>query len=212
MGEKVSRLEKVLEENIRHTNLGFAKVHEALIELKREMGDFKDEMRDFKDEMREFKDDSQKSRADLNRKWGDLANRLGTVVEDIVAPNIPQLGQKYFGCPAEPLDFSVRRKRKHGQDHKRVREVDVIAVYPDTVIINETKSTARVDYINDFLKFIPEYFDFFPEHRGKKLIPIFASLYLDESLVNYLTKNGIFAMALKGETMDILNFAELETR
>jgi len=35
----------------------------------------------------------------MKKAWGDLANKLGTVAEDIVAPNIPRLARDEFGKP-----------------------------------------------------------------------------------------------------------------
>jgi len=32
-----------------------------------------------------------------DRKWGDLVNKMGTLVEDMVAPNIPGVAEEYFG-------------------------------------------------------------------------------------------------------------------
>ncbi len=68
--EKVSSLEKTLEDFIRHTNLGFAKVQNASIEQKQSMDDFKEEMR---------LADMQNFKVELNKRWGELANRLGTL-------------------------------------------------------------------------------------------------------------------------------------
>ncbi|RMF27986.1 MAG: hypothetical protein D6759_16665, partial [Chloroflexi bacterium] len=51
-----------------------------------------------------------------------------------------------------------------------------------------------------------------PEYRGKRIIPIFASLYMGEDVVNYLTRHRIYAMAMGEETMDLLNFAALGDR
>lgn len=61
-------------------------------------------------EMREFKDWSKKQLITMNRQWGDLANKMGTLVEDVVAPNIPRIAQNYFGC--EDLDYFAVRVRK----------------------------------------------------------------------------------------------------
>ena len=143
-----------------------------------------------------------------NKRWGELANRLGTVVEDIVAPNIPRIARDYFGLP-EIEDFMVRRKVRHKRDRTRRREFDVIAVGEDWVIINETKTSPRIEDIRDFIKALEEIEDYFPEYRGKRVIPIFASLYMGEDMVNYLTRHRIYAMAMGDETMDLLNFQAL---
>ena len=138
--ERLSAVEKALEDFIRQTNRGFAKLQDAQVDLKLSMEDFKEEMRQShkrsEKEMREFKNE-------MNRKWGELANRLGTLADDFVAPNIPFIAQKYFQCPAEPDLLSACSMRKQSRDKSKIREFDVIAVYEDKVILNETRSTAR---------------------------------------------------------------------
>ena len=207
--EKVSSLEKAPEDFIRHTNLGFAKVQNALIEQKQSMDDFKEEMRRFcersEKEMQEFK-------SEMNKKWGELANRLGTLAEDFVAPNIPHIAQKYFQCPEEAEFFMVRCKKRHSKERAKVREFDIIAVYDDKVIVNETKSTPRQQYLGDFAAFLPSFFEYFPEFSDRELIPIFSSLYADDRTVEYATQKGIYVLAIKGDTMDLLNYDRLKIR
>jgi len=65
------------------------------------------EMREFKEEMREFKDETVRDRKLMNKQWGDLANRLGTMVEDIVAPNLPRAASELLGCE-HPSLFALR--------------------------------------------------------------------------------------------------------
>ncbi len=193
---------------------------ESLDRLSREMAEFKDEMKVFKDEMREFKDEmaefkdemlkfreeSQQEQRRMNRQWGELANSMGTVVEDIVAPNIPRILREYFNCDEDSIiDFSVRRKIQNKKKPKKKREFDVIAICDDKFLVNETKSTPRIDYINDFIKVLSEIEEYFPESKGKTVIPIFSSLYMGEDVINYLTKNHIYALGMNDDTMEILN-------
>ncbi len=205
--EKVSSLEKALEDFIRHTNLGFAKVQNALIEQKQSMDDFKEEMRLSRERSEK---DLQGFKEEMNKRWGELANRLGTLAEDFVAPNIPFIAQKYFQCSEEAEFFTVRCKKRHNKERAKRREFDIIAVYENKVILNETKSTPRQQYIDDFAELLPQFFDYFPEYRGKKLVPIFASLYVDEQTVEYATQKGIYVLAIKGDTMDLLNYSQVK--
>lgn len=121
-------------------------------------------------------------------------------------PNIPEIARNYFDCE-EFDDFMIRRTKKNTKDKSRRREFDVIAICADKVILNETKSTPRKSYLDDYIEFIKEkeFYDYFPEYKNKKLIPIFSSLYLTEDIVNYLSRNKIYAMATKDDIMDILN-------
>jgi len=221
--ERVSTLETTLQDFIRHTDRGFTKVNNAIIDLRDEMNDFKDEMADFKSEMADFKSEMadfksemadfkgemKDFKSEMARKWGELANRLGTLAEDIVAPNLVPVAHKYFGCQGEPIDFMIRRIRAHSKEAGRSREFDAIAVFADTVILSETKSTPRSEYVNDFAQMLKEFFDYFPEHAGKKLVPIFASLNMEDNIIKQASKNKIFVMALKGDTMEILNYHEV---
>jgi len=181
---------------------------DEMLAFKNEMRDFKNEMKDFKDEMLAFKEESRRERAEMNKRWGEITNKLGTFAEDMVAPNIKGIAKRYFGC--EDLeDFMVRRKKRHSKDKSKRREFDCIAVCEDMVILNETKATPKIEYINDFIDILKEFYDYFPEYKDKKLIPIFASMYLGDDLVSYLTKNGIYAMAIKEDTMDLLNYDDV---
>jgi hypothetical protein len=183
VAQRVDRLEQVMIELAEQSKI-----------TQREVARLSTEMRAFKDEM--------------NKRWGDLANKMGTLAEDIVAPNISGIAREYFGC-SDIKDFMVRRRKRNTKDASKVREFDVIAVCDDKVIINETKSNPKIEYINEFINVLKEIYDYFPEYRGKKVIPIFSSLYIPEDLVTYLTKNRIYAMAMKDDTMDLLNFEQV---
>ncbi len=226
--ERVDRLEKVMEElATAHTEFvrEMKDFKDEMADFKDEMKDFKDEMADFKDEMREFKDEmadfksetlefqrnSEKDRREMNKRWGELANKMGTIVEDIVAPNIPRILKEYFGCDEKDImDVSIRRRVSNKKDPSLKREFDIVAVCGNKVVINETKSTPKIEYVNRFKKTLSEVYDYFPEYKGKELIGIFASLSIREDIVQYLTRQGIYAMGMKDDTMEILNPELLE--
>jgi hypothetical protein len=174
--------------------------------LSKEMKEFKDEMKEFKTEMSGFKTTVEQENRAINRRWAELAYKMGTIVEDIVAPNIPWVAKTYF--KAEVIeDFMIRRKKTKSSDRSVQKEFDIIAVFDGKVILNETKATLRQEYIADFIEFVRkrEFFDYFPEFKEKKLIPIFSSLYVPDTIVKHLTKQKICVMALRDETMDLLN-------
>ncbi|QTA80235.1 Uncharacterized protein dnl_25310 [Desulfonema limicola] len=158
--------------------------------------------------LEKYKEEGRRERESMNKKWGDLANKMGTLVEDIAIPNIPVIAAKYFNIE----DFDVlapRIKKKSSKDNSRIKEFDVIAVSRDYIIINETKSKFRMSEITAFQETIKELFDFFPEYASKKIIPVFCTLYISPHDADYLSKNKIFAMCIKGEIMDIVNFDKI---
>ncbi|MGA7979405.1 MAG: hypothetical protein WCA32_04165 [Chromatiaceae bacterium] len=159
------------------------------------------------DEMREFKDESRRDRQRMNKQWGDIANRLGTLVEDIVAPNLPRVAAELFSCEIPDL-FAVRLVRRFDGE---TREYDAMIVCPRVVLINETKSRLldiHVDAILDKLAELPRVF---PEYADKQPIGILASLSPDEGVVRRATCKGVLVMGMGDETMEVLNPNALES-
>lgn len=156
--------------------------------------------------IQEMKDDTEKSRKDFNYRWGKMAEKMGTIVEDMVAPNIKSIAEKYFALK-DCEDFMTNREKRHPRDKGREKEFDVIAVYGDKIILNETKVTPRMKYVEEFVEFIKNdiFYEFFPEYKGKKLIPIFASIKIPDNIIKHLSRNNILAMAMSKSTMDIVN-------
>ncbi|NOZ24473.1 MAG: hypothetical protein GXO94_00010 [Nitrospirae bacterium] len=77
-------------------------------------------------EMRGFEDRTEKMLSEQNRRRGEMANKTGTLVEDMVAPNIPRTAAEVFGC--REMDFFAVRVEKRDKKRNISREFDVIAV------------------------------------------------------------------------------------
>ncbi|MEW6526441.1 MAG: hypothetical protein AB1444_07245 [Spirochaetota bacterium] len=207
---------------------GVVAFQQEMIEFKDEMKAFKDEMKEFKDgvvafqqEMKEFKDETKDYKADtlsfkeemtqahrkMNQQWGELANKMGTVVEDIIYPATRPVLEKYFNCELITTMMNITRKKEGIKD-----EFDVIAVTHDKVFLIEVKSTLRQQYVDDFKQNKLSRFRFlFDEYNDKQLVPILASLRYEESMLNYVTNQNIYAMAYREwDYMDILNFDKIK--
>jgi len=203
-----------LTQNVNRLSLEMREFKEEMREFKEEMREFKDEMREFKDEMREFKDEmrefkvnTQEALRQSRREWGELSRRLGTMAEDLVAPSIPRITQTVLNCPPEAFEMSaVRVVKQHPVDRGRNREFDVVAVCGDYLLINETKSKMKLEYIEEFVeKTLPEAREFFPKYQDKKVVGCIASLYVDASLVKNAEKRGLIVLGFGEDVMDVLN-------
>ena len=189
--EKVSNLERVLEEFIIHTDT-------ALTRLEKGLDEFKDEMSGFKDRM-------EASHKEMNKQWAALAKKMGTLDEDLVSPAVRPVISKYFKC--DPIDRSIRNLRRKDGDSF---EVDVLVVCKDKVFIIEVRSTPRVNYVDEILEKVPLFKEFYPEYEDKEVIPIFASITFPENIVQYATRKRLYVMAYREwEYMDIINFDEV---
>ncbi|MCS5695463.1 hypothetical protein [Desulfofundulus thermocisternus] len=215
VAKKLSALEKAMMElayESRLTEIKLKQLAEGMEEFKAEMKAFKDEMKDFKDEMKAFKDemkvfkDEMKDFKDeMNKKWGELARKMGTLIEDIFVPSIDLAIEKYFHVVVK--DVMPRRKiRRDG----RTFEVDILALAGDLAFVVEVKASPnRVEYVHDFMEKLSQLPEFIPEVRDKKTVPIYAALDMAGSTVDLLTKNGIYAMVVQGDILEIVNFGAL---
>lgn len=182
--------------------------HDEMTVFKNEMTAFKNEMAAFKDEMADYKEEGRRERRKMNVQWGELANKMGTVVEDIVLPNLPGILRDHFGVE-ETVMVAPRIRRRHPTYRSQIREFDAIIVTEDSVFLNETKATVRRDDIERFAVNYHEILEYFPEYADYTVIPIISSLFIPDDLVVVLTERGIFAMGMGEENMQLLNAVEL---
>ncbi len=160
-----------------------------------------EEMTAFKQEMAEFKDETRREHRELNRKWGDMANKLGTIVEDLVAPSLPRIVREVFD--EELVDLSVRRKRRLADG--RVQEFDAILVTPTQVCLNSTKSTLRSADVDALITEIDRLREFFPEYRETPVVGILATLGVEEGVLSYASRLGFLVLAIGDELMEVQN-------
>jgi len=217
--ERVTSLESVLRDFIIHTDVSLSRLEREVEELKDEMKDFKSEMKDFKDEMLVFKDgvdvfkdemskfrtDMEADHKEMNKQWAGLANKMGTLDEDLIAPAVRPVLNKYFKCGL--LSRSIRNlKRKNGDNF----EVDVLAASRDKVFMIEVKSSPKSYHVEQVIEKADLFYDFFPEYKDKELITIFASIIFPEDVIKHATNKHLYLMAYREwEYMDIINFDDL---
>jgi hypothetical protein len=235
--ERVSTLEKVLEEYIIHTESSRIRLEESqinvdialtrlergleeskinndisLTRLERGLEEFKDEMSVFKDEMSKFKDEMSGFKERMEASHKEMNKQWA-----FLAKKMGTLDEDLVS-PAvrpvisknfgcEPIDKSIRNLRRKNGDSF---EVDVLAVCEDKVFMIEVRSTPKVDYVDEILRKVPLFKKFYPEYADKEVIPIFASIIFPDNIVQYATKKGLYIMAYREwEYMDIINFDEL---
>jgi hypothetical protein len=210
--ERLSIVESALAEFIIQSNRSLHRLEREMVAFKDEMKDFKDEMKDFKDEMKgfkdgveDFKDEMREDRREMNRQWGALANKMGTIVEDIVAPAVKPVVEKYFG--EQVLDLMINRK-KYDKRAGVQGEFDVIAVTGDSVFLVQTKVSPDKEKLLEFKnKQLPRFRQLFPEYKKLKLVPILAALRFDEKMIRFANQEKIYLLAYREwDYMDILNF------
>ncbi len=150
---------------------------------------------------------------DINQKFGEVANKMGVLVEDMVAPSIARIFQEVTGYKEEQILFSaIRVKLYHVTKADLRREFDAVVSGGDYLLINETKSQLDAEAVDKFIEVLQEAKHFFPQYKEKKVIGALASLYIDSSLVRHIEKQGLIAMAVGKNLMDVLNSPSFKPR
>lgn len=160
-------------------------------------------MRGFKGEMSDFKNESRQVNREMNRRWGELANKMGAMVEDLVAPSLSPIVQEVLG--QEVADLSVRRKRKLKDG--RTWEFDAIAITEGQQVgLNSTKSSLRSADVDHLVtKEIAAFREFFPEYACYPVVGVLASLAVEDSVLNYAERQGLVVLGVGDELMEVKN-------
>ncbi len=199
--ERVDRLEGIVQDLVTSVGVEFNKLYNSQMRTEAELRAFKDEMSAFKDEMRE-------QNRERNRQWGHMANKLGTIVEDLVAPSLPRLIEEQFHEPV--LDLMVRRKRRLADG--RVREFDAVAITAGLLFLNSTKSTLRRADVDGFFEEIESFREFFPEYDPLLLIGVLAGLGVEDSVLRYAEKQGFLVLTVGDRLMEIRNRPDFQPK
>ncbi len=195
------------------TDTSIARTEEAIGRLERMIERREQEGEREREEAAREREEAARERKEMNQRWGELANKMGTIVEDIVAPSIRRLAREVFDC-GDLRAFYTRTVRTRSDDPSRERELDALYVGTKAVLLNETKATARPEYARAFVRFLEsgEFAQYVPEYPELPIVPVFSSLSIPADVVTYLTRRGIYAVAMGDEAMQVLNLEEVRRR
>ena len=204
--ERIDSLETILARFMARTDAALDRL-ESIIERREHEG-----ARDREAAARE-REAAARERREMNKRWGELANKMGTVVEDIVAPSVRRLAREVFDC-GELRQFWTRMSASRSDDPSRTREFDALYVGTRAVLLNETKSSPRASDARRFAAFLEsgELACYFPQYRKLPIVAAFSSLSIPDDLVTYLTRRGIYAIAMGDEAMQVLNLDAVRVR
>jgi hypothetical protein len=154
---------------------------------------------------------------ETTRQMGEQSRRMGTLVEDIVAPDILRILRQVANIP-ENIEgiINVRQKEFYGgkelNGHPHMLELDALARCGEYALINETKTTLRSEDVKDFVARLAIVRDYFPQLVGKKIIGAVSSLWIDEGLRKQATRQGLLVLALGEGMLQLQNEAGFQPK
>ena len=203
---RVDSLETILARFMARTDESVARTDESIARTEHAIARLERIVERNSQEAARDREEAARERQQMNKRWGELANKMGTVVEDIVAPSVRRLARELFEC-GDLVYFGTRQTVTRDDDRSRTREFDALYVGTRAVLLNETKSSPRPEDARAFVEFLRsgEFGKFFPQYRELPIVPAFSSLSIPDDMVTYLTRHRIYALAMGDEALQVLN-------
>ncbi|MEO5328383.1 MAG: hypothetical protein H7829_09070 [Magnetococcus sp. THC-1_WYH] len=136
----------------------------------------------------------------LNKQIGKLGGRMGEFVEGLVAPACKTL----FAQRGIPV-HKVSRRLEADLPGDRHIEIDLFVVNTDTTILVEVKSKLTSDDVRDHLTRLAAFKEFFPEYADKRTMGAVAAMVIEDQVIRFAIKNGLFVIMQAGETLELAN-------
>lgn len=151
---------------------------------------------------------AEKDRKDFNRRIAELTDQQGLLIENMVWPNLERIASELFA--AEPVcNSGIRLKRKQAAGGGGNMEIDLLAASSSQVLVCEAKSKIDAGKVDEFLRKLRGFAEFFPEFANHAVLPMMATIAFEPSVLTYLTRQGVYALGFGDETMELLNRAEV---
>jgi len=205
--ERVDRLETVFASFMERTEEALADIRASnrrtdalLLEMQRQAE--KDRQQADKDRQQ-----AEKDRKDFNKRMAELSDSMGTMVEDMVAPNARQIASEIF--PGDPVIRLAQRFRQvHPTDAGRMMEIDLLVAGREHLMVVEAKRRLNPDKVCEFVEKVHSIPEFMPEYARHALVPVVASVSIEPSVVVFLNRQKVFGVAMGDETMELVNLGQ----
>ena len=158
--------------------------------------------RQLKESDRQLKETIQET----NRRMRGITDSLGLFAEQMVQPAVVTLFHKR-GIALTGI-YHRLRQRRNGD----TMEVDVLGEGSEAVVAIEVKLRLEVEHVKEFLDELPDFFKFFPSFREHTLYGAVAGMSMEQNVVRYAYRQGLFVLAPSGENVRIVNDKKFQPR
>ncbi len=143
--------------------------------------------------------EDEKSIRRLREQLGGLGNKFGSFTEGMAFPSLEKVLRKRFGMTTVTTRYKTRR------DNETI-EIDVLGLANgdiNTVMVVEVKSHFKERDIEQMLRLMDRFTEFFPEHTGKKLYGIMAYIDGSEETRQMALNAGFYVAHIHDEIFDL---------
>ncbi|MDX2248374.1 MAG: DUF3782 domain-containing protein [Bacteroidia bacterium] len=156
---------------------------------------FKETAESFKETDKKFKE-TDRFVKEVSKKLGELGNKMGSFTEGLALPSLSRILQRDFGATHI---FPRARAVRPGQS----LEIDVLGYAngsQNTAVAVEVKSHLKEEHVDQLLRILADFPQFYPEHATKKLYGILAGVNVPDTVRNLALKKGLYVGQISEET------------
>ncbi len=190
--------EMVREDRERRVELD-RKFQETDHQIKEVSSQMRETDRQMKETDRQMKETDRKVK-EVSKQIGQLGGRLGEFVEGLVAPACKTL----FAQRGIPV-HKVSRRIEASLPGNRHMEIDLFVVNTDAVSLVEVKSKLTIEDVQEHMVRMSEFKEFFPEYADKRAFGAVAGMVVEERVVRFAIKHGLFVMVQAGDSVHLAN-------
>ena len=146
----------------------------------------------------EWRESSKKIR-EVNQQIGGLGNKFGSFTEGLALPSMQKILFEKFKVDTVSPSVRVSRNGKH-------LEIDVLAYANgevNTAYVVEVKSHLREDGIEQLLRILDEFPEWFPEHKNKRLFGILAAVDIPAALRPKVFEQGLYLARIHNDLFEL---------
>jgi hypothetical protein len=155
--------------------------------------------RRFKETDRKFQE-TERFLREIGQQIGGFGKKFGSFTEGLALPSLERLLTQRFGM--DVVSPSVRLRK--GGEHV---ELDLLAYANgevNTAVVVEVKSHVREDSLQQLLRELERFPDWFPEHRDKHLFGILAGVDFGEPMRQATLRAGVYPAWIHDEIFEMV--------
>jgi hypothetical protein len=169
------------------------------LEAERKSQETDRKFRETREQLRETDRLMRESSEKLNRRMGELGNKLGSVVEHMILPDIEKKFNE-LGYTFENVSTNLKMKDPSGVIYA---EVDVVLENGDHVMLIEVKTDLKTEHVKEHRRRLETIRKAGRKWQDKKLLGAVSAAIVEKNVRDYAKKNGFFVISQTGETVKI---------
>ncbi len=145
--------------------------------------------------------------AETSKMMEAIVGKWEMFVERLVAPGGRRMfRERGIGVTTTSMQVYVQR------NGKKEIEINVLVESQEYVLPIKVRCTLNVEEVDEHLKDMQRFKQFFPHFKDRKVIGAVAGIVIDEDADRYAYRKGLFVIGQTGETVKILNDEKFEPK